>query len=423
MNNTTVEFFRKHIKTPGGVERFIQHLMQNGQQNVHTPFSLCREMVGKLSEYTTVSDKKIVVLLNTEFLHVLITDFGGIPENITMIVDNPVDFEFCKLQYGMKPGINLFEIDINKTVQTGILHTNRKGNDMKYDWQDMKFDCVVMNPPYQAPRINKKKGVVAGGSFLWDKFVQPAIGLTKENGYICAVHPPSWRHGNTKRLRQLHKVMTSLQMQYLELHSVNDGQKVFGASTPYDWYVMQNHLNTKATTIKDYDGQIHQINLKDWSFLPNSQFDLVKKIFAKDGEERCEILNSYSYPTNIPQPWMSKTQNVDFQYPCIRYIPRDVNALPQLWYSNTNKRGHFGVPKVVFHPKSNHLIVDITGQYGMTQFAYGVVDTPKNLSKIKQAMESEKFLDFCKAFRVGNADMYDGKYIALFRKDFWKEFI
>jgi hypothetical protein len=288
---------------------------------------------------------------------------------------------------------------------------------MKYDWQDMKFDCVVMNPPYQAEKHRVKGTNGVCGTILWDKFVQLAIDLTTNNGYICAVHPPGWRRPN-KRSRWLYEKMTSRQMQYLEMHSVNDGIKTVGVTTPYDWYVLQNSPNTKATTVKDYDGQIHQIDLKKWSVLPNSQFNLVKKRLAKNDEEKCEILYSRSaYGTDKLN--MSNTQHGDFIYPCVYSLPQ---TGIRLFYSNTNKNGHFGVPKVIFKTRLAQVIVDATGQYGLTQFAFGIVDKPKNLPKIKQAMESEKFLDFCNAFRFGH-DIYDAAFIALFRKDFWKEFI
>jgi hypothetical protein len=282
----------------------------------------------------------------------------------------------------------------------------------------MKFDCIVMNPPYQAEKHRTKDSKNGCGTILWDKFVSLAIGLTKENGYVCAVHPPGWRRPN-KRSRWLYEIMTSLQMKYLEMHTVTDGLKTFRATTPYDWYVLQNCPGTKSTTVKDQEGKINQVDLKKWTTaLPNSQFDLVKKILARDGEERCEVLHSHS-SYRSDKSWMSDTQHGDFQYPCIYSLPQKGM---RLLYSNTNKNGHFGTPKVIFRHKLAQLVIDETGEYGLAQFAYGIVDTPKHLPYIKQAMESEKFLDFCKSFRFGN-EVYDGDFIALFRKDFWKEFI
>jgi hypothetical protein len=126
MANEVATFFREHLKTSGGVEAFIKHLMQKGQQNIHTPFSLCKEIIEKLKEYTDISAKKIAVLFNVEFLHVLVSDFGMNPADVYMFADDDVEYEFCRLQYGMKPGVNLFQIDIAKTVQEKKLWAREK---------------------------------------------------------------------------------------------------------------------------------------------------------------------------------------------------------------------------------------------------------------------------------------------------------
>ena len=192
MSQEDINFFRKHLKTSGGVETFIKHLMQVGQQNVHTPFDLCQEIISKLQEFASLADKKIAVLFNTEFLHVLIDTFGVNLDNITMFADDPVEFEFCKLQYKMKPGINLFQIDIPKTIEEEGLRT-REGNCV------MKFDVLVMNPPYQAPcdkevfEEKTQKQQKGSRASLWDKFVKLSFDIVKDNGFVCAVHPSLWR--------------------------------------------------------------------------------------------------------------------------------------------------------------------------------------------------------------------------------------
>ena len=111
MNMKAVQFIRQYIKKEGGIESFIKHMMQRGQQNVHTPFSLCREIIEKLKDYTILDGKKIAILFNIEFLHVLVNDFGVKTDDIVMFADDDVEVEFCRLQYGMRPKINLFRLD------------------------------------------------------------------------------------------------------------------------------------------------------------------------------------------------------------------------------------------------------------------------------------------------------------------------
>ncbi len=117
---------------------------------------------------------------------------------------------------------------------------------------------------------------------------------------------------------------------------------------------------------------------------------------------------------------MKNERSEEFCYSCVYSLPQ--KGL-RLWYSNTNQNGHFGVPKVIFtNGAASQVIADITGEYGLTQFAYAIVDNPANLLNIKKALESKKFLELCECFRF-TLDRYDDDIIGCFRKDFWKEFV
>ena len=244
-----VEFFRSHLKSNGGIEIFIKHLLQCGQQNIHTPFELCHEIVGKLNEYVPLDGKSIAVLFNVEFVQVFINHYGVRPKNLTVFVDDKREFEFCKQEYGMTPDVNLFFIDMPKTAENEGLHTTR-GEIMK------KFDVVVGNPPYQSTSGNKGKG-----NILWDKFVAKADEqLVKEGGFICLVHPALWRKPN----HELQKHFTQNNLRYLEIHDEKDGQKTFGANTRYDWYVLQKSNAVGMTKIKGQDGKVVEIDQLIW---------------------------------------------------------------------------------------------------------------------------------------------------------------
>ena len=147
-------------------------------------------------------------------------------------------------------------------------------------------------------------------------------------------------------------------------------------------------------------------------------------LIAKDGEETVNVLYSRSsYGSDKKN--MLKNRTEEHIYPCVYSVLKDgtINYM----YSSTNQNGHFGIPKVVLGNGANPTsTIDMNGDYGLTQFAFGIVDDINNLSTIQRAIKSEKFQKLNKATKyvatAGNPLVYP-KIISLFRKDFWRGFI
>ena len=286
-------------------------------------------------------------------------------------------------------------------------------------WGVEKFDIIVANPPYQ----EQKEGNIKSQA-IWDRFVIKAVGQLVEAGYFVAVHPDGWR-GLGKKFEKVGAVLKSKQILSLEIHNKFDGAKTFGAHTSYDFYCMQNVEPTMFTKIICQDGTIERVDISQMPFIPNGMFEIYENLFAKDGDERVRIIadSSYHYQ-NLPEQ-MSKTKSDEYKYPCVHYTYKDGSM--RLMYSNTNQKGHFNVPKVIFTDGgASTAYVDKDGEYGLTQFAYGIVDEPKNLFFIQRALNNPEFWELM-SFADGNGGVggqrYNRKVIALFRKNFWEEFI
>jgi hypothetical protein len=121
---------------------------------------------------------------------------------------------------------------------------------------------------------------------------------------------------------------------------------------------------------------------------------------------------------------MSATQNEEFHLPCVYSVLK--NGTPTLKYSRED-RGYFGIPKVIFGNGANPTcFIDENGEYGLTQFAFAIVDSFENLVNIKQVLESDKFARITEATKyvatAGNPLVYP-KILKTFKKDFWREFI
>lgn len=279
---------------------------------------------------------------------------------------------------------------------------------------DMKFDVIVGNPPYQI-KVGPRKTEP-----IWDKFVFKGFDLLNENGYMTLIHPSGWRNVDG-RFKTVQEVLKGKTLKYLEMHSEKDGIETFGASIIYDLYVVQNKDNEgELTTIKTFDGKIISKNTNKMEFIPNGNFDEVLSLVAKEGEETVEVIHSYSnYETR--KKWMSKIQNNEYVYPCVCNVAKSEECT--LMYSNTNQNGHFGISKLICGSASSgtNYFIDEEGQYGITQFSFGIVEDIEKLESLKTALKSERFQNLIQSI-PNNSSALNFKILKTFRKNFWEEF-
>lgn len=377
-----------------------QLLSQSGLQRTYTPRELCYEIIGKLAEYTNLAGVQICVLFNLEFVDTLVRDYKINPANISYFADSVYEAKAARKWYRVECPNELITWDTDKKK---VVMPNIK----------KQFDVVVMNPPYQSDSGNK-----GSGNILWDKFVKTANNLAKDNGLISAVHPSLWRKPNHELRDDMLKNNT---LEYLEIHDDKDGKKTFGANTRYDWYVSRKGKKNGKTIVKGQDGVQVEVDLRHFPFIPNCDFDLVRSLVAKDGEQKVEILNSQS-AYEPRKDWMANEKSAKFKYPCVYMVTKDG---PSFKWSNRNDKGHFGIPKVIYGSGEGcmgNFLVDSDGDYGMTQWASGIVDEKDNLEKIADALRNPSFKKLCYSISMSKAEI-NTSVLRTFRKDFWKEFV
>ena len=286
--------------------------------------------------------------------------------------------------------------------------------DVKKEFGVDKFDVVMGNPPYNA------SGNTSTGNTIWQEFTKKSLNEWT-SVYLLFIHPSGWRKPNTERGKytKLFDLMTKQnQMLYLEIHGVKDGKKTFNCGTRYDWYLIEKKTQYKNTIILDEDGNKNEINLREWTWLPNSQFIKINKLLAKKDDERCPIIQSMS-AYEPRKKWMSKTKDDVFQYPCIFSTPkRGIRYI----YSEFNDKGHFGISKVIFGESGIYNpVIDMEGNYGMTQHSMAIqVDTLEEATCISKFIESDTFRKILRScsfslFRI------DWNIFKEFKKDFWTE--
>ena len=176
------------------------------------------------------------------------------------------------------------------------------------------------------------------------------------------------------------------------------------------------------TKIKFQDGTVERVDISKLEYIPSGMFKEFEKLIAKGGEERVVLLADSSYHTQRIEQ-MSKEQTEEFKHPCV--YTTIANGSINFWYSSTNQKGHFEMPKVIFSNGISHPLIDEKGDYAITEFAYAIVDEPKNLPLIQKAMLNQDFLklmSFSDGVTGVGGQRYNRKAISLFRKDWWKEF-
>lgn len=292
---------------------------------------------------------------------------------------------------------------------------------MKNVWCVEKFDIIVGNPPYN--NNQNAKGKRGGGSNLWDKFVIKVLNnILKGNGYLVFVHPTLWRKPQSEKSvsREVNSLMMNKQIHYLKCHNSNDGVKTFNAGTRYDFYLLENCNIYTETLINGEDRKNVKVNLMGYHFIPNYDLYLFDRIIAKNDDEKCSIIfNVSNYETR--KPWVGDKKNDEFKYPLVHSTPK---SGVRYMYSSRNDKGHFEIPKVIFGESGiGHVIIDMVGEYGMTQCAMAImVKDIEGANIIKQVLLSEKFNGFLKTVMWSNFRI-DWRLFSYLKKDFWKEFV
>ena len=269
-----------------------------------------------------------------------------------------------------------------------------------------RFDVIVGNPPFNSDQVHAgKKG---GGNNLWPKFVAKALSsaptplassLLLPDGYLVFVHPALWRKPPSSRAKTWFTVMThDNHMKYLEIHSKADGKHEFKVQTRYDFYVIQKRRPTpgKDTTIvKDQTGEIHPaMDLSRWKFLPNHSYEQITELLRPfehvelgehdgddvEGRDELVIFRRGQYGTD--KPWVTSEPPKDTTRPVLPLIHTTPLSGRRIYYTSIKKEDNdcadcvpmFGVPKVIFGETgiNNQLVIDLEGQYGMTQGAIGL---------------------------------------------------
>ena len=277
------------------------------------------------------------------------------------------------------------------------------------------FDIIMGNPPFQKEQEGKREGGY-GGRTLWPKFIVKSIELLVDNGYLCFITPPSWR----KPEHKLYNLMTKdNQLLYLHIYSEKQGRQLFNVSQKIDLYVIQNHIPTKDTEIIDELDNKIELDVTKWMFLPNYDFENIKKIMTTEEEGIKVIYSSSIYETR--KPYVKNNESDKYKYPVVHSINQEGLVF---WHTDDKTKGHFGVSKVLLNfNRHQYPVNDYEGKYGMSQITFGIpITSKKQGDDIVRAINSDEFKEIIKATKWG-AFQTDWRMFKYFKPDFYKQFL
>ena len=409
---TVKELFMKNIKNNRQLSNLIdkylipQELEKKSNAEVSTPFKLRQEMLDKIPVEFWTSIKNVfepcvgkggfIVDIIDRFMDGLEDTIPDEKERYKTIVEeclyfgdiNLTNIFVCKL---LIDPYNEYDLNINEG--------NTLELDIKKKWNIDYFDAVIGNPPYQPPSNNKK-----GGKSIWDEFVKYSLKNLKVNGLLLYVHPALWRKPENK----MRDIMFNKQIHYLSIHNDSDGLKNFGATTRYDYYLMENIDPYKKSTVHFEDKNTYEIDINNnLPFIPNFGWYVFSKINCKlnnngiklIGDSDCHTMRSY----------VSKTQKEGYIYKLLNSISNTKGKT--FCYSSrphkcqTNK-------KVIFSNGRHIVPFYDSGELGVTQGGlYILVNTDEIGEKIVKYLNTNIIKLIVKATKWSNFETTKQTYL------------
>ena len=321
--------------------------------------------------------------------------------------------------------LNLFDREHKYNMNYHFGSFLEKGFDDKMkEWGVNKFDIVVGNPPYHE-QVGPTKT-----QQIWGKMTCKMFDLLVEGGYMNLVHPGGWRTiapRSMKEIRKVNKIYTTNKVISAKFYNYSEGEKVFSASTDFDLMCVKKEKSNGDCIITTKTDGDYKTNINGMKVIPTDNFKLFDILKGDTHSTRVDVLFSTS-DYHARKNTISKEKNSKFKYPVIYGYPK--KGL-KLIYSNTKDNGHYNIPKLILVAASINSILDVNGEYAMTEYAGAIVDTTSNLKEIQKVVDSDNFKQL-KGYFLGivsqnrnasiDATRHMFKYIKLFKKDFWKEF-
>lgn len=382
--NKKIRLAKGRFESEGLTSEEYSKLSLIKKADVNTPPWFVKDMLSMLNEY---------IVDNMTFLDISCGSSG--------------EFAFQRAQYlksiGKCPSDYIYIMDkdsinvelVIKRLKQIDKNFNIKNNVVDYikfitNKIKMKFDVVVGNPPF-----NSSSGT-STGNVVWPDITNKAFSLVRDGGYLSLIHPPKWRQP-VDNLSFLYK---ENQILYLNMNSVEEGKRVFGASTPFDYYVLHKTIPYKKTDLIDFDDVKLNIDVSNFEFIPNNMVNFWIEQFNDNGE-KFEFRMTYTH-----EPRNSKVQmneDTEFRYPLTHTFRKN-----DITYRFSNiPHEHQNNRKIIFGDNQKPRPIYDEGKYGCTHHSiYMILSKKEDENKYINFIQSDEFYNITKSITFSQRQFY-----------------
>jgi len=257
-----------------------------------------------------------------------------------------------------------------------------------------KYNLIVANPPYAKILENGKRA--SKNHNLIKDFIQKALSQLKPNGYLLFITPDNWMSMADRNL--LIKIITSLQIIHLDIHSAKKYFKKIGSS--FTWYIIQNCAFYKNINIsgiwkkKEYTGSVIS---KERNYIPLLYNQIVQNILSKTIDnvllKKFDIKTSSDLHRYTKALLISKEKTEIFKYKLI-HTPN------QIVYSSRPHKFQEGYKVFISTTDKYKVFID---NCGMTQSVVFILcDNEEQAKKYLQILQHPLYVFINNICRWGN---------------------
>lgn len=270
------------------IENYLGFSGRSSMGEVQTPNELAQEMINKLPEEIFINDKTTFLdpcFGSGTFLKEIalkLRKYGHSKENINSRL------------IGVEKSIRF----INKIHQLqGFNPTLVHDDFLEQNFKNMKFDVVIMNPPFQDITSNS-----TNTTSLDTQFIQKAYNLSSQ--YVMSISSASWSSKSSNKFKNW-----ILSLRQLELFK-DIPSTTFNIALPTCYFMINKNHNSKITTV------ISNTEYKTYQNTSEQQ-----NIFRYNSKEEFEIFNILKPYTSNPISYLWSRNNIKRNNPLIITTP------------------------------------------------------------------------------------------------------